>query len=92
MIALYMFLYSLCGIEADGSKDVWQLGLSNWSESLEGFWIFLYFSITAFTAAGPGDFLPHGLFSRMLYASEGMIGLFLSAMYVWVLGRRMSPR
>lgn len=92
VIALYMFMYAWGGIKPDGSNDVWQLGFSNWSESWEGFWIFLYFSITAFTAAGFGDFVPYGPFSRMLAASESFIGLFLSALFVWTLSRKMSPR
>lgn len=85
-------VYSVQGIEEAKTKVLWQISFSCGSESLEGFWKFLYFSVTTFTAAGSGDFVPHGWLSQAVAALESIAGLVLSALFVWTLSRRMSPR
>lgn len=52
----------------------------------------LYFSLTAFTAGAFGDLIPTNLESQLLAGSECLIGLFLTALFIWTLSRRVGAR
>jgi len=50
----------------------------------------LYFSIVTFATLGLGDVHPIGTLGRFLAASEGLVGAFLTAVFVFSLGRRVT--
>ncbi|WP_311172114.1 potassium channel family protein [Halobellus ordinarius] len=50
----------------------------------------LYFSIVTFATLGLGDVHPVGDVGRFLAASEGLAGAFLTAVFVFSLGRRVT--
>jgi hypothetical protein len=50
----------------------------------------LYFSIVTFATLGFGDVHPIGNIGRFLAASEGLVGAFLTAVFVFSLGRRVT--
>lgn len=51
----------------------------------------LYFSIVTFTTLGYGDIAPHG-YMRLIAASEALVGLLLSGLFIFCLGRRSVGR
>jgi uncharacterized protein YjbI with pentapeptide repeats len=51
----------------------------------------LYFSIVTFTTLGYGDIAPHG-YMRLVAASEALVGIFLSGLFIFCLGRRSVGR
>ena len=50
----------------------------------------LYFSIVTFATLGLGDVHPIGTLGRFIAASEGLVGAFLTAVFVFSLGRRVT--
>ena len=50
----------------------------------------LYFSIVTFATLGLGDVRPVGTLGRFIAASEGLVGAFLTAVFVFSLGRRVT--
>lgn len=50
----------------------------------------LYFSVVTFATLGLGDVHPAGDIGRVLAASEGLAGAFLTAVFVFSLGRRVT--
>lgn len=50
----------------------------------------LYFSIVTFATLGLGDVHPVGDVGRFVAASEGIVGAFLTAVFVFSLGRRVT--
>ena len=50
----------------------------------------LYFSVVTFATLGLGDVHPAGDIGRLLAASEGLAGAFLTAVFVFSLGRRVT--
>ena len=50
----------------------------------------LYFSIVTFATLGLGDVHPVGTLGRFIAASEGLVGAFLTAVFVFSLGRRVT--
>lgn len=50
----------------------------------------LYFSIVTFATLGFGDVRPIGTLGRFIAASEGLVGAFLTAVFVFSLGRRVT--
>jgi hypothetical protein len=50
----------------------------------------LYFSVVTFATLGLGDVHPVGDVGRFLAASEGLVGAFLTAVFVFSLGRRVT--
>jgi uncharacterized protein YjbI with pentapeptide repeats len=50
----------------------------------------LYFSVVTFATLGLGDVHPAGDIGRLIAASEGLIGAFLTAVFVFSLGRRVT--
>lgn len=50
----------------------------------------LYFSIVTFATLGLGDVHPAGIFGRFVAAFEGLAGAFLTAVFVFSLGRRVT--
>ena len=50
----------------------------------------LYFSMVTFATLGLGDVRPVGTVGRFIAASEGLIGAFLTAVFVFSLGRRVT--
>ena len=50
----------------------------------------LYFSILTFATLGLGDVHPTGTLGRFLAAFEGLVGAFLTAVFVFSLGRRVT--
>lgn len=50
----------------------------------------LYFSIVTFATLGLGDIHPVGDVGRLLAASEALVGAFLTALFVFSLGRRVT--
>jgi hypothetical protein len=50
----------------------------------------LYFSVVTFATLGLGDVHPAGDFGRFIAASEGLAGAFLTAVFVFSLGRRVT--
>jgi hypothetical protein len=51
----------------------------------------LYFSMVTFTTLGYGDIVPHGSM-RLIAASEALVGIFLSGLFIFCLGRRSVGR
>jgi len=50
----------------------------------------IYFSMVTFATLGLGDVRPVGTVGRFIAASEGLIGAFLTAVFVFSLGRRVT--
>jgi len=50
----------------------------------------LYFSVVTFATLGLGDVHPAGDLGRLIAASEGLAGAFLTAVFVFSLGRRVT--
>ncbi|MFB6219433.1 MAG: potassium channel family protein, partial [Halobacteriaceae archaeon] len=50
----------------------------------------LYFSVVTFATLGLGDVHPAGTAARLVAASEALAGAFLTALFVFALGRRVS--
>ena len=50
----------------------------------------LYFSIVTFATLGLGDVHPVGTLGRFIAAAEGLVGAFLTAVFVFSLGRRVT--
>jgi voltage-gated potassium channel Kch len=50
----------------------------------------LYFSIVTFATLGLGDVHPAGTLGRLIAAAEGLVGAFLTAVFVFSLGRRVT--
>jgi hypothetical protein len=50
----------------------------------------LYFSVVTFATLGLGDVHPAGDLGRFIAASEGLAGAFLTAVFVFSLGRRVT--
>lgn len=50
----------------------------------------LYFSVVTFATLGLGDVHPVGDIGRFVAASEGLVGAFLTAVFVFSLGRRVT--
>ncbi len=50
----------------------------------------LYFSMVTFATLGLGDVHPVGSLGRFIAASEGLVGAFLTAVFVFSLGRRVA--
>jgi hypothetical protein len=62
-------------------------GVAEFVETLfQGF----YFSIITFTTIGYGDLYPTGILSKLLVGFESLAGALLIALFVFVLGRRVS--
>jgi len=51
----------------------------------------LYFSMITFTTLGYGDIVPHGSM-RLVAASEALVGILLSGLFIFCLGRRSVGR
>ena len=51
----------------------------------------LYFSVVTFTTVGYGDLAPRGAF-RLIAASEALVGILLSGLFLFCLGRRSVSR
>ena len=49
----------------------------------------LYFSVVTFTTLGYGDISPAGGLARLLASTEAASGAFLTALFVFTLGRRV---
>jgi hypothetical protein len=65
----------------------WKFNVINSSNYLDN----LYFSIVTFTTLGYGDFVPAEAF-RLLAASEALLGLFFTGLFLFTLGRRSIGR
>ena len=50
----------------------------------------VYYSLITFTTVGYGDINPLGAVTRTMAAAEGVLGVLLSALVVFVLGRRVA--
>lgn len=85
-------LYPLLGgIAVSGSDTVIQYGTADsLAEIGEQFQQSLYFSTVTFTTLGYGDMTPVGLYAKQLAGLEARLGSLLMALFIFVLGRRVS--
>jgi hypothetical protein len=72
------------GLVADG--ELIRYGSHGLRAALDG----LYFSVVTFATLGLGDVHPAGDIGRFIAASEGLAGAFLTAIFVFSLGRRVT--
>ncbi len=78
-------LYPAAGGLVAGAEVV-RYGSHGLSALLDG----LYFSVVTFATLGLGDVHPAGDIGRFIAASEGLTGAFLTAVFVFSLGRRVA--
>ncbi|MCG1003690.1 MULTISPECIES: ion channel [Halobacterium] len=88
-----VFYTALSGIS--GGNQLNTPGVSKWSAlaTPEGASVFvenLYFSVVTFSTLGFGGVRPVGTAARLLAAGEAMLGALLTALLVFVLGRRVA--
>jgi hypothetical protein len=67
-------------------EEVVRYGSHGLHAAIEG----LYFSVVTFATLGLGDVHPAGDLGRFIAASEGLAGAFLTAVFVFSLGRRVT--
>lgn len=102
-IFLSAFLYPFGGISSSENDVVYQYPVSTWlrvdtlgeagSALIEAAGMFLqglYFSVITFTTIGYGDLYPNGICSKILVGLESLAGAVLIALFIFVLGRRVS--
>lgn len=82
-------LYSIGGIQYDGAKYI-LLGDSGVNNPFFVISMSLYFSISSFSTGGYGDVLPASDLSRTIAGAESLIGTLLIALFIFVLGRRVT--
>jgi len=89
-IALAVIVTSAFAYPAAGGlvteNEVVSYGTHGLRAALDG----LYFSIVTFATLGLGDVHPAGDIGRFIAASEGLAGAFLTAVFVFSLGRRVT--
>ncbi len=79
------------GIKISGSDEIIRYSLSSGLPGLiETFQQSLYFSSITITTLGYGDMFPVGTFARQLAGWEARLGSLLMALFIFVLGRRVS--
>lgn len=84
-IAGSALVYPAAGGLATGA-DVVTYGSDGLAALVDG----LYFSVVTFATLGLGDVHPAGDVGRLLAASEALFGAFLTALFVFSLGRRVT--
>lgn len=84
-IVLSALLYPATGGLTTGTEIV-TYGTHGFGAALDG----LYFSIVTFATLGLGDVHPVSDIARFVAASEGLAGAFLTAIFVFSLGRRVT--
>jgi len=89
---LTVFLYSLLYPLTSGIKHPSSGFITYFSNQPLGSTILnsVYFSLTSFTTVGYGDFQPQSSISKLLAASESLLGVLLLALLIFVLGRSVK--
>lgn len=89
-IFFYATLYFYSGIEINGTDLInYDISLNSFDFSWIGdFWWCLYTSIITFTTLGYGDVHPVG-WSRVFASIESLIGIFMTALFIFVFTRKM---
>jgi hypothetical protein len=89
-IALAVMLSSALAYPAVGGliagEEIIQYSTHGLAAAFDG----LYFSVVTFATLGLGDVHPAGDIGRFIAASEGLAGAFLTAVFVFSLGRRVT--
>jgi hypothetical protein len=89
-LALAVIVTSALAYPAAGGlvtgEEVVRYGSHGLHAALDG----LYFSVVTFATLGLGDVHPAGDLGRFIAASEGLAGAFLTAVFVFSLGRRVT--
>lgn len=85
-IVVFSMIYPLVGGILDASGNV----ISGSDSIVTEYGTYLYFSMVTFSTIGPSGYQPNGYLSQMLTGIESLIGVGLSALLIFVLGRRVS--
>jgi len=85
-IVIFSLVYPSVGGVIDPSGKV----ISGYDNIVSEYGIYLYFSMVTFSTIGPSGYQPNGYLSQMLTGIESLTGVALSALLIFVLGRKVS--
>jgi uncharacterized protein YjbI with pentapeptide repeats len=90
VIVAWAAMYALPFTTLDNDASLGSVGDLFSPESVIAVGQYLYYSLITFTTVGYGDINPVNATARTLAAIEGVLGVLLAALVIFVLGRRVS--
>lgn len=90
VVVTWAVLYALPYTTFDNDGSLQSAGALVTADGLGTLATFTYYSLVTFTTVGYGDINPENAVARALAVSEGVLGVLLAALVVFVLGRRVA--
>ena len=90
VIVSWGFMYALPFTTLDNEASLASYGALFSADGLNTVAQYVYYSLITFTTVGYGDINPVNAAARTLAVSEGILGVLLAALVVFVLGRRVA--
>jgi hypothetical protein len=90
VIIAWGMMYALPFTQLDNEASLPSYGALFSAEGAATLGQYIYYSLVTFTTVGYGDINPVNPAARTLAVTEGLLGVFLAALVVFVLGRRVA--